>query len=116
MTKKPPTPTEESPPQVSPIGCLARIFWIAGILPLVIFAVEIGYKRQAQLTIMDLIFWLLALAMIFVRYADIRWFDGTTTDGKPATMSTWRRYSLLIGALALGMWGAAQGIAFMFPK
>ncbi|HPQ70844.1 MAG TPA: hypothetical protein PKW95_17095 [bacterium] len=116
MPKKPPTPTEESPPQGNAIGCLARIFWIAGILPLVIFAVEIGYKRQARLTLIDLFFWLLAFAMIAVRYADVRWFAGTTTDGKPATMATWRRYALLIGALTLGMWGAAQGIAFMFPK
>jgi len=108
--------TEEPPQHDTAIGCLVRVFWIIGALPLIILAVEIGYKRQARLTIIDLLFWLLAIAMVAVRYADIRWFDGKTTDGKPATMATWRRYGLLIGAVALGLWGAAQGIAFLFPK
>ena len=51
----------------------------------------------------DMIFWLIAFALILARYVDIKYLKGETADNKPATLKHWRRYSviLLIAAVLL---------------
>lgn len=47
------------------------------------------------------------IAMIVVRYVDIRFLNGETAEGKPATLAHWRQYSVILIAVALIVWIAA---------
>ena len=82
-------------------GCLSivvRLTWIFGASLLVFGAIFIMQGNAPGLA--DVIFWLIALALILARYADIAYLKGETADNKPATLKHWHRYSiiLLIGA------------------
>jgi hypothetical protein len=94
-------------------GCLARLFWMgAGNLILVLTAIGIGQSR-AGFTFgkMDVLFWATAFCLLAVRYVDIRYLAGETTDNKPASMSDWRRYAAAVFGVALVMWLLAHVIA-----
>jgi hypothetical protein len=41
---------------------------------------------------------------------DIRFLNGETGDGKPATLTHWRRYALLVGSVGLGAWLLAHAL------
>jgi len=107
---------EKVPPQSgSSIGCLFRVIWIVGILPLGILAANMGIERRTSLSIVDLVFWCLVAALIGARFADVKWFKGTTAKGEPATMATWLRFSMVLAAISLLIWLAAHGAAFVLP-
>ena len=85
-------------------GCLSivvRLTWIFGVSLLVFGAIFIMQGNSPGLA--DIIYWLIALALILARYVDIKYLKGETSDNKPATLKHWRRYSviLLIAAVLL---------------
>lgn len=78
-------------------GCLSilvRLTWIFGASLLVFGAIFIIHGNAPGLA--DIIFWLVALALILARYFDIRYLKGETADNKPATLKHWRRYSVIL--------------------
>lgn len=97
-------------------GCLpalVRLTWIFGGILMVFSAVFIAQGRGGPAA--DLGPFVLALVLILVRFADIRFLGGETMDNKPATLAVWRRYALVIlivaGALyALGKFLARKNI------
>ena len=95
-------------PQAGGMGCLARFFWfIGGNIVLVVSAVAIA-QRSDLLSVWDAVFWATVLAMVVVRYWDIARCQGLTAEGQPATLKHWRRYVLLLTAVALAAWLAAH--------
>jgi len=83
------------------LSILARLFWMAiGNVILVISVVSIVHQKGAIFQIGDLIFWITVPALILVRYLDIQLWDGQTAMGTPATMTHWKKYTivLLIGS------------------
>jgi len=88
-------------------GCLpalVRLIWIFGGIGLVFTAVFIAQGRGGLMA--DLSPFALALVVILVRFADIRYLKGETMDNKPATLRDWRRYALLV-LIAAGLLFAA---------
>ncbi len=78
-------------------GCLSivvRLTWIFGVSLLVFGAVFIIQGNAPGLA--DIVFWLIALALILARYMDIRYLKGETADNKPATLKHWRQYSVIL--------------------
>lgn len=78
-------------------GCLSilvRLIWIFGVSLLVFGAIFIIQGKAPDLA--DAIFWLFTLVLILVRYVDIRYLKGETSDNKPATLKHWRRYSVMV--------------------
>ena len=47
-------------------------------------------------------------ALAAVRFVDIRWLDGRTADGAPATAADLRRYVVGLVAVAAGLWVLAH--------
>jgi hypothetical protein len=95
------TPTQG---QDSLIGLFARVFWSL-LGNLVLFALAMGiYKTQTIVSIIDIVFWVLAFSMIIVRYFDIKYLKGVTFEGQPATMEDWRKYVKYFLLFALGLW------------
>ena len=93
----------------SPAGCLIRLFWFfGGNLLLLFLLISIFYRRS--FTISDLGFWIVVVCLIISRYVDIRYLNGQTAEGEPATMNHWRRYSAMLLAVSLAAWGLTHVI------
>ncbi|HNX49630.1 MAG TPA: hypothetical protein PLS53_04450 [Thermoanaerobaculaceae bacterium] len=109
MTQNPPP---VSAGQHSGLGCVARFFWMAaGNAILAFLLVFIAQRQGLSLTWRDAAYWLVVLALLAVRLADIRWFGGRTTDDAPATMSLWRKWAPLVVIACLVLWAIAHLVA-----
>lgn len=101
-------------PQPQTTGCLQvllRLTWLAfGNMALVISAALIARRTAPILT--DILFFFVVAALIVVRYVDITRCGGQTSDGEPATLAHWRRYTVLLIGISAAMWGLARLIAF----
>lgn len=89
----------------SGVGCLVRFYWLffgnALLFFILIFIVE---KRARIPSFLDAAFWVAVGLLIVVRYVDIRYLNGQTGEGKPATMDHWRRYAAIVVPAALVAW------------
>ncbi len=98
---------------VSGAGCLVRLGWMLfGNLLLFFLLVSIPMKRPAFPSAVDAACMATVVLLIAIRYVDIRYFSGLTGDGKPATMTHWRRYALVIGAGGTGAWILARALEY----
>lgn len=109
-------PVPKSQPSVnseSGGGCLpalVRLTWIFGSIALIYCALFIAQRKGP--VIADLILLVLTLALILVRYIDIRYLKGETRENKPATMKHWRRYALMMLIAGGLLYALAKFIAY----
>jgi hypothetical protein len=104
------------PPEAEPAGCLsiiARLIWVAGgnfaLLILLAFIVQ----QKTPFSSLDVIFWAVVAALLFIRFADVKWLHGTGSESEPATMKDWWRYARLLIAIAGGAWAAAHVVLLL---
>jgi hypothetical protein len=85
-------------PSESEGGCLpmlVRMIWIfLGNAALMFCAIYIAMRKAPVLA--DIIFFLLAIGLVGIRFIDIRVFKGETSENVPATLKDWRRYTIRI--------------------
>jgi len=76
-------------------GVLARIYWMmAGQAILAVLALNIRKDGGEFGTLSDIAFLANLAGLVAVRYLDITRLGGQTTQGDPATLSDWRRFSI----------------------
>ena len=93
----------------SVIGLFARLYWmLAGNATMVFLLAFILQKHSKFPSVFDLVYWLIALSLVLVRYLDIRYLDGQTATGEPATMVHWGRYVSILIPAALIAWILAR--------
>jgi hypothetical protein len=51
--------------------------------------------------------------MIIVRFLDIKFLDGQTATGEPATLAHWRRYAVLLIVISAIIWSAAHAVVYL---
>lgn len=86
-------------------GCLIRLYWmIIGNALLFGCAVAISQGTTDLFGPIDALFWVLVGNLLIARYVDIRYFNGMTDSGEPATMVDFKRYASLLGLIAIGLW------------
>jgi hypothetical protein len=91
------------------LSLLARPFWMfLGNFALMICAVNIFVGENKSTRTSDIIFWCVTAAMIIVRFLDIKFLDGLTADGKPASLRHWRRYAIILALSSALVWAAAH--------
>lgn len=93
-------------------GCLPRLFWMIGGV-VILFFVSLGILRTPSFSVYDAAFAATLAAMILARFLDIRYLNGETADGNPATMRDWRRYSVVLTAASFGCWLSLHAIAWL---
>jgi len=102
----------EMVPPAEHTGCLAsivRVLWfVVGNAALLLLAVLI--TEEEALSGLDIAFWAIVVALILLRYIDITRLNGLTSDGEPASLQHWRRFSLLLLLIAGGVWVLAHGV------
>lgn len=100
-----PIPIAAGPARAGCMTLLLRVIWImAGNVVLAYLAIPIYQHRGFSLY--DLVYWLVVATLLLVRFADIRYAKGLTTDGTVATMKDWRHYAVLLASIAGGAWAA----------
>ena len=96
------------------LAILARLFWMFfGNFIMMISAVTILMGEGSSTRIPDIIFWCVVPAMIIVRFLDIKFLDGQTTTGEPATLSHWRKYAILLIIISAIIWSAAHMAVYL---
>jgi hypothetical protein len=92
------------------LGCmpaLTRLFWLFGGTTVLIFCWIYMILGKATLPVY-LIYILATMSLVVVRFVDIKYFKGEKMNSEPASLSHWRRYSLLLLVCA--------GILFIVAK
>lgn len=94
---------QEVPP--SRPGLLVRLYWVILGNAILFFLLVLLFEKHPRLpSLLDTAYLVAVAALISIRYVDIRFLNGQTGEGKPATMTHWRRYALLIGPVGVGAW------------
>jgi hypothetical protein len=98
-------------------GCIMRLYWTLlgnGALALVFATLLLKHPKLPSLV--DVACFLLVLSLVCVRYIDIRYYKGETGDGKLATLTDWRRYSVLIVLGNVCLWLVIRILVPLFAK
>lgn len=82
-----------------------------GTVTLLLLSALIAQGNAPSVTLYDLGLWVVAAAMVAVRYVDITRFGGQTTEGQPATLAHWRKYALGVAFVTSLLWIAAHLLA-----
>jgi hypothetical protein len=99
--------------QDSLTGLFARIFWsLAGNILLVLILVKI-FQKKTFISTFDLLFWILVILLILVRYCDIKYLKGVTSMGTPANLDDWRNYVKYLVILTSVIWISAKLYVFI---
>ena len=87
----------------SGIGVLVRLFWMfLGNLFLVLLSFKIAQSKGVSIA--DIAFWSVAVAIVVLRYIDIVYLNGQTTNSQRASLRDWRRHLLLVAGAAAILW------------
>lgn len=94
-------------------GCIVRFIWmILGPIALLGAAVAISGQSGLSASFRDALFWVIASAVLAIRYVDLTRLRGRAADGGPAAPSDWRRFAWGFAAGALLVWLLAHVLAF----
>jgi hypothetical protein len=88
-------------------GCFIRVLWLASNVALLVIAALIARDGAGVLSIASGVFWATVALASGLHYLEVKRLDGATLAGKPATVGSWRRYSLRLVAIAAAMWTLA---------
>ena len=96
------------------LAILARIFWMfLGNFILMICVAHIVMGESSSTRTSDIIFWCVVPAMIITRFLDIKFLDGQTVTGEPATLSHWRKYAIALIIISAMIWAAAHIVVIL---
>jgi hypothetical protein len=99
------------------LAILARPFWMfLGNFALMICAANILMGESSSTRTSDIIFWCAVAAMIIVRFLDIKFLDGQTAAGEPASIKHWRRYAIVLAVISAAIWAAAHAAVYLFKS
>lgn len=104
------------PPQKSsytPIGSLVmRVYWLViGHLLIFSFGVAILMNHLQNNLLINCCFWVSVVLCPIARWVDIKRYKGQTSEGEPATMQHWKKYTLFVVGYAVPLWIAVQFLA-----
>jgi hypothetical protein len=88
---------------------LLRPFWMfLGNFVLLISAANIFAGESKTSYVSDLIFWTGVISLVIVRFIDIKFLDGQTATGQPASIKHWLRYAIVLVIISAVIWAAAH--------
>ncbi len=108
------TTPPETPRSGSLAGLLARLYWMIGGSALIaLLTLSIAFEEGSTLSLRDVAYWVVVATMAAVRWVDVRRLGGQTTEGAPATLADWRRYTAGLAVICLAVWLAAHAAAHL---
>ena len=99
-------------------GCLVRLVWMflgSGTLFLVACFIAFSTSKIDAFTFsaLDLVFWSGVVITAVLRYVDVRFLEGRTVGGAPATRGVLVRFVILLVIVAAAGWLAAHGVRYL---
>lgn len=92
-------------------GGFARLYWMMlGNAAALMTALAIARMPTWTISWRDVLYGVFVGGLVGVRWFDITRLAGRTADGTPATMSDWRRFSLVVLAVGGAAWFYAQSV------
>jgi hypothetical protein len=97
--------------QSTAAGLLVRLSWmllgnaVLGLSAVLIFRNTTGFFHTA-----DAIFWITVAGLVLLRYIDIRFLNGLTAAGAPASARHWVRYVIILSACSVAVWTFAHAM------
>ncbi len=99
-----------TPEYDSSFGCFLRVYSLMiGHVILLFCGLAIFHNPSRFLGAPDAYFWATVGTLLGARYVDIRYFKGTTAEGKPASTSDWRRYAVFLLVVSIALWLFVNG-------
>jgi hypothetical protein len=98
------------------IGVAARLYWMLGGNAVLGFLAIFIAKAPSLFSWFDLAYWMVWASLVAVRYADVMFLRGTTGDGTPATLSHWRRYSVVLSLVCAAVWAAGHATGLFMGR
>jgi hypothetical protein len=87
------------------LGLFAKVFWtLLGNAVLLFTLISIFQHKGEILHTADIVFWVTVAALIIARYLDIKFFNGLTITGLPASMTHWRKYAVVLLICSTVIW------------
>ena len=94
---------------------LPRLYWMVfGNIILLLTAVTTVLGSFQNLLVASFVFWANAICMVIIRYLDIRYFQGETSDGQMATMAQWKKYSISLLIASAFTWALTLMLRVLF--
>ncbi len=101
--------------QSTPLGMAVRLWWmLLGNVLLAFCAIFIFHNGGVFFQTADWVFWIALVSLVLIRYMDIRFLGGCTGTGGPASMTHWRRYSIILTLCAVAVWVLAHLMGHLF--
>ncbi|MGB8225433.1 MAG: hypothetical protein WCE45_01005 [Sedimentisphaerales bacterium] len=111
MTKQNDQPIEKYD---SILGLFAKFFWtLLGNAVLFFTAISIFQHKGEILHTADIVFWVTVAVLIIVRYLDIKFWNGLTVTGLPASMAHWQKYAAVLLICSTIIWGILHAINYL---
>jgi hypothetical protein len=89
----------------SVFGLFAKFFWtLLGNAILFFTAISIYHHKGQIFHTADIVFWVTAATLILVRYLDIKFWNGLTVTGMPASMTHWLKYAVVLLVCSTIVW------------
>lgn len=105
--KKTISPTSDK--QGGMLSLLLRVFWmLLGNIILFLIAFGIYDSGKKGLGLKDAFYWIILILLMLARFIDIKFLDGLTVRGSPASMSHWYRHIITLIICAGLLWGLAH--------
>jgi len=93
---------------------IVRIFWmLPGNALLLLTTISIFRHKGEIFHTADMIFWGTVAALILARYLDIKLYNGLTVAGEPASMSHWRKYTIILLICSTVVWVLLHAINYL---
>ena len=112
MTKQIEQPTEKYD---SIFSLFVRVFWaLVGNAVLFFAAISIFLHKGGMFHTADAVFWGTVVALVLARYLDIKLYSGLTVTGLPASMTHWRKYTVILLICSAAIWIFSHIINHLF--
>jgi len=100
--------------QGTALGFLARFWWMFfGNMFFAFSLIFILRNKGGFFHPADWVFWIVVATLVSMRYIDIQFCDGQTATGRRASLTDWTRYSALLVAGSVVLWGIAHGLNYL---
>ncbi len=100
--------------QSTAAGVLARLFWMLFGNALLAFSlIFILHNQGGFLHTADGVFWVTVAVLVLVRYLDIRFCNGLTAAGTPASSRHWIKYVIILLVASTTAWILAHAVNYL---
>ena len=99
------------------LSLILRLFWmLLGNVILIVSAIFIFQGKDWQFHTADAFFWGTVATLVLFRYLDIKFYNGLTASGEPASMANWRKYAFTLLIFSAAIWRLMHLVNYLMVK